>query len=95
MFDGPWHVIAADSLITRLAPGEIMRHKSGVLVLPCPACGVLQFAAHTVEGDPPSISGAVRCAAAKCPARRCACRWTIIAGQTVSVSEDAPGIPRS
>jgi hypothetical protein len=92
MFGGPWRVIDANSLMRRLSPGEIMQHKSGVLVLSCPACGVLQFAACTVEGDPPSISGTVRCAAAQCPGRRCACRWTIIAGRTVA--EDAPGISR-
>jgi hypothetical protein len=86
-YPGPWRIIVSTSLAEqhRLAAGDLMRHKSGVVMLRCPLCNVQQFAVVSLNGDAtsPSLTGDVKCTAGSCKVRRCACVWTVINGATV------------
>lgn len=82
-FRGPWRVIPETSLgdRTRLAPGEIMRHHTGQVVINCPACNAMQIGSG-VKGDPqaPTLAAPVHCGKGFC--HRCGVWFTIVGGRT-------------
>lgn len=86
-FEGPWFISSEESLEkrSRLDRGEILIHKSGNLLLNCPACNALQFSTVGVENDTqyPSLLGVVQCGNGGC--LRCKALFTVRAGKTVKV----------
>ena len=86
-YPGPWTIIAEDSLEkkARIKPGDIMKHRSGNVLLNCPACNSLQFTKVQTIGtaELPSLTGPVLCGAGFC--KRCAITFTVIDGKTVAV----------
>lgn len=83
-FQGPWRVVAEDSLAsrTKLAPGEIMRHHTGALILNCPACNAMQVGRADLAGPPdaPTLSAPVHCGKGFC--QRCGVWFTVVGGRT-------------
>lgn len=95
MHTGPWTIVDATTLAQRprLAPGQLLRHRSGNVVLNCPACNATQFVVAQLAGpsDAPTLSCDVTCGAGYC--KRCALRFTIVGGRTV-VRSGPLGPPR-
>lgn len=96
-FEGPWKVIPEKKLEDhpRVIRGEIMVHPSGSVIVACPACGSMQFAQGTVEGDAqcPTLRTPIVCGSGYCT--RCGEKteagfvstcFTIIKGKAVKVS---------
>jgi hypothetical protein len=93
-FAGPWAVLTGvDSLEVkpRLSPGEVMRHKSGNVVLTCPACHALQFGTAKITGtdERPSLDRPLHCGSGHC--RRCGVWFTLRDGVALLVA--APAAP--
>jgi len=88
-FQGPWRVVDRDVLSTRpkLRPGEIIAHRSGAIVLNCPACNAMQFAHSPLEGDrnSPTLGKPVHCGAGKCKA--CAVWFGVRSGTTFEAAK--------
>ncbi len=84
LFTGRWRVIDKSTLgeRPRPAPGEIIKHRSGAVVLCCPACGAMQFAHAPVVGDDmsPTIAKPIQCGSGNC--KQCGIWFSIDAGQT-------------
>jgi len=83
-YQGPWRIIKADTVASRvrLQPGEIMPHRSGALILNCPACNTMQVAHAQIQGSPeaPTLSAPVHCGKGYC--QRCGVWFTVIGGCT-------------
>jgi hypothetical protein len=96
MFNGPWHVIDKKTLEQRPrpAPGEIIKHRSGAVVLCCPVCNAMQFAHAPITGtdDAPTIAKPIQCGAGNC--KRCGIWFSIDAGKTVVVAGPTDKLPR-
>jgi len=82
-FPGPWRIIEETSLNgrPRLAPGEVMHHRSGAVLLNCPACNAMQIG-KGVEGaaDAPTLTAPVHCGKGFC--HRCGIWFTVTGGAT-------------
>lgn len=96
-FAGPYRVIAATRMTERirLAPGEIMRHHTGLTFTTCPACGstVMGLAPVLPPDDAPSLAKPLRCHA---PCRRCDTWFQIVNGEARPAQAPpsaAPAIP--
>lgn len=91
MFKGLWSVVNQDDHKRFPDPGEIMKHKSGAIMLRCPECNSLQFTAAIITGpdDAPTISKPIVCGAGSC--KRCAVRFSIDAGRTIKESSEDNG----
>jgi uncharacterized protein YbaR (Trm112 family) len=91
-YEGPWKVIPETSMTqrARLKPGEIMKHKSGTVLLNCPACNSLQFAkASVISSDIlPSLDRAIQCGSGFC--KRCGVWFRIIDGKTIEQEKQNP-----
>jgi len=94
MFEGPWKVIDKDSLQQKTpGPGEIIRHRSGAIVLRCPKCRALQFTHSPIEGtdEMPTLTKSVQCGGGKC--LRCGVWFRVNAGRTVITA--APAVSKT
>jgi|GEM_PF-4653239 uncharacterized protein YbaR (Trm112 family) len=98
-YNGIYKMLPAevDSMRKRATPtlGEVMRHRSMVLILHCPACRSLQFAAADLSGteDAPTTSP-IHCGAGTC--KKCGIWFRIIDGHAAVVPEpDRPKTPIS
>ncbi len=92
MHDGPWKVIDKDDAGSGLpVRGEIVRHRSGAVVLRCPACNSIQFAHSPITGpdDAPTLLKPIQCGAGNC--KRCGVWFSVDAGKTVIT--EAPETP--
>ncbi len=65
----------------RVARGDIIVHRSGNLLLNCPACGKVQFTAARLEGsdEAPDIMQPIQCGAGYC--HRCGVWFRIVTGK--------------
>lgn len=88
MFEGPWKIINKDSLGKRFPKrGEIIKHKSGAIILNCPKCNAMQFTHSPVSGtnEIPTLSKPIQCGAGNCD--RCGVWFQITAGKTLVSKE--------
>lgn len=78
-----YHVVPDETLARQLKAGEILRHRSGVLLLKCPACNALQFVVAKVEGpdQAPTVDKPVTCGNGVC--LKCAVTFRIRSGHVV------------
>ena len=94
-FQGPWRVVSNEVLETqpKLAPGQILRHRSGAVVLNCPACNAMQFAHSPLVGpdDAPTLTKPVHCGAGLC--RGCAVWFAVRNGHTEPAPAPVPERP--
>ena len=74
----------------KVAPGEIIVHKTGNLLLNCPKCGKIQFAAAKLEGsdEAPNIMAPIQCGSGYC--QRCGVWFRIVTGKP-EILEAPPG----
>lgn len=90
-YPGPWRVTAEDALTqrVRLQPGDLMRHRTGAVILNCPACNAMQVGRVDVTGpaDAPSLSAPVHCGKGFCS--RCGVWFTVVAGRTREAEQPA------
>ena len=82
-YGGGWQILpGVESLESHphLRPGEIVRHRTGAIILTCPACHAMQFALAKVSGtdERPTLDRPVHCGAGHC--RRCGIWFTITDG---------------
>jgi hypothetical protein len=95
LFEGPWRVVDKSTLgdRPRPAPGEIIKHRSGAVVLCCPACGAMQFAHAPVVGNDarPTITKPIQCGSGNC--KQCGIWFSIDAGHTVLMNAPPPKRP--
>lgn len=73
-FGGPYEVVhGVDGLAakTRLQRGELLRHRAGCVVLRCPQCNALGFAAGEIQGprDAPTVDRLIHCGCESCDAK--------------------------
>jgi hypothetical protein len=84
-YDGQYSVIDATALEGGQAVkrGEIMKHRSGAVIIRCPRCNALQFTAADVQGPPdaPTLSKPIQCGAGTC--KRCGVWFRIAAGKAI------------
>jgi len=71
----------------KVAPGEIIVHRTGTLLLNCPKCGKVQFVAAKLEGSDqaPDIMKPIQCGAGYC--NRCGVWFKIVTGRPIIVEE--------
>lgn len=85
MFEGPWKVVEANTLekMPAIAQGEIVKHKSGAILIKCPKCSALQFTHSEITGsnDYPSLQKRIQCGSGFC--KRCAIWFGVNSGKTV------------
>lgn len=64
----------------RVVGGDIIVHRTGAILLNCPACGRMQFTTHALEGSDaaPDIIGPVQCGSGHCT--RCGVWFQIVTG---------------
>ena len=89
-FSGPYFVIAGVDTLgkrPRLGRGEIIAHKSGAVILRCPACAAVQFARADVLNDPhtPTLDRPIQCGSGHC--KKCGVWFTIRNGEAKKVDE--------
>lgn len=85
-----YHVVPDETLARQLRAGEILRHRSGVLLLKCPACNALQFVVAKVEGpdQAPTVDKPVTCGNGVC--LKCAVTYRIRSGKVVEAQAPEP-----
>jgi uncharacterized protein YbaR (Trm112 family) len=78
----------------QLPPGEIIDTGRGVVLLACPACTKIQFAAGTVMGPPdnPHLATAVHCGNGYC--KRCGIWFRIMNGRPQALEPQERKRPR-
>lgn len=84
MFKEGWFVSdVKDSTGGGVDVGEIIKHKSGAVILKCPKCGALQFTHSPITGpyDAPTLSKRIQCGGGHC--KQCAIWFSVDAGKTV------------
>ena len=90
-FEGPWKIIDKDSLEQVISPGigQVLKHRSGAVVLRCPECRAVQFTCSPVTGsdDKPTLTKPIQCGSGHC--QRCGIWFSIVVGKTV-VHDDDP-----
>lgn len=66
---------------TQLGRGDIIVHKSGMLILRCPACNAMQFGQASVLNSPdaPTLSKPLQCGSGHC--KRCGVWFSIRNGK--------------
>ena len=84
MYEGPWKVQDQTDapLHQKLLPGVIVKHRSGALLLNCPACNSMQFTCDQLKGtdDKPTLDGPIHCGAGFC--KRCGVWFAIKNGKS-------------
>jgi hypothetical protein len=94
-FQGQYKVLAGVERLEqrpRPAPGEIIRHKGGaVVIMRCPACEAIQFFVAKISGrdDAPTLSKPVKCSAGSC--RDCGVWFRVVEGRVGSVEPPVAG----
>ena len=93
LYQGPWRVVDRDTLGHTMRIGDVMKHKSGAVILKCPKCRALQFAYSPVTGtdDKPTLTRSIQCGGGHC--KRCGIWFRVDAGETV-LSDAAKSEPR-
>lgn len=83
MFNGPWTVAKAKTLEDGIPTGQIVKHKSGAILLRCPKCNAMQFTHSPIVGadETPTLTKRVQCGSGFC--KRCAIWFSVDAGKTV------------
>jgi hypothetical protein len=97
-YNGPYIVLPREmDSIRKVTPslGEVMRQRSNVLVLRCPACRALQFTAASISGpdDSPTTSP-IHCGAGTC--KRCGIWFKLVDGRAALVPapvDPTPPVP--
>jgi len=85
-YDGPYKVLdGVDQMARRPRPGrgDIIAHRSGALVLRCPACNALQFTRGTVFNakESPTIDRPIHCGSGHC--QKCGVWFSIKNGRAL------------
>lgn len=82
LYKGPWRVSKNDSIGMGVGIGEIIRHRSGAVILRCPKCRAMQFAHSPISGsdDTPTLTKPIQCGSGHCT--RCAIWFTVTTGRT-------------
>ncbi len=88
MYTGSYRVLKeVSTLAQRRLPGrgDILRHKSGAIVLRCPKCVAIQFTRAEVldSDDSPTLDRPVQCGAGHC--KKCGIWFTIHSGRAAEV----------
>lgn len=96
-FEKPWIILERSSLEKGVTtkPGEILLHKSKMVILNCPECNAMQFTAAKNIGtvERPTLSKPIQCGAGHC--RRCGIWFSVVNGETVIHDDDPRDKPAS
>jgi len=92
-YDAPYKLLPKeiDSIRKRVTPyiGEVLRHRSGLLVLHCPACRSVNMAATDLSGtEAAPTTGLIHCGAGGC--KKCGVWFRLIDGLAVLVPAPDP-----
>jgi len=92
-YDGNYAVLPDVNELSQrphIGRGDIVKHKSGAIILRCPACGAVQFArAQILNSDKaPTLSQPVHCGSGHC--QKCAIWFTIKNGRAEKTKEPKP-----
>ena len=78
-----WNVVDRDMTQGMPDKNQIVRHKSGAIILRCPKCNAVQFTCSEITGpdDAPTLKKMIQCGAGMC--KKCGVWFGITAGKTI------------
>ena len=92
-YDGPFRVVPGVEELGRMphiGQGDILKHKSGAVVLRCPACNAMQFARAKVmnSDETPTLDQPIQCGAGHC--KKCGVWFTVKNGRAQKAEKPKP-----